>query len=127
MSDLYRFGQFVLNPGRRTLSRADSTVSLTPKAFDVLLFLARNLKNRCATCGVSNQRESYQITASSSPLAQMVRGGRTFGRCGCGLLVVLELPPPGDALRHGRDRAGRRRQPNRRPCFRRRSEYCVAL
>src|SRR6266404_5383560 len=42
MSNLYRFGQFVLDPGRRTLSRADSPISLTPKAFDVLLFLAQN-------------------------------------------------------------------------------------
>jgi len=42
MSNLYRFGEFVLDPGRHRLSRADSLVSLTPKAFDVLLFLARN-------------------------------------------------------------------------------------
>src|SRR6201994_1467249 len=42
MSDLYRFGQFVLDPRRRTLSRAGSPVSLTPKAFDVLTFLAQN-------------------------------------------------------------------------------------
>src|SRR5580658_2065958 len=42
MSTLYRFGQFVLNPGRRTLSRAGSPISLTPKAFDVLLFLVQN-------------------------------------------------------------------------------------
>src|SRR6266849_1457421 len=42
MSDLYRFGQFVLDPRRRTLSRADTPVSLTPKAFDVLTFLAQN-------------------------------------------------------------------------------------
>ena len=42
MNNLYRFGQFVLDPGRRTLSRTDSPVSLTPKAFDVLLFLAQN-------------------------------------------------------------------------------------
>src|ERR1700693_2786068 len=48
MSYLYRFGQFVLDPGRRTLSRADSPVSLTPKAFDVLLFLVRN-PNRLVT------------------------------------------------------------------------------
>src|ERR1700731_2666659 len=48
MSGLYRFGQFVLDPGRRTLSRADSPVSLTPKAFDVLLFLVRN-PNRLVT------------------------------------------------------------------------------
>src|SRR6202049_45404 len=48
MSNLYRFGQFVLNPGRRTLSSADSPVSLTPKAFDVLLFLAQN-PNRLVT------------------------------------------------------------------------------
>ncbi len=48
MNSLYRFGQFVLDPGRRTLSRADSLVSLTPKAFDVLLFLAQN-PNRLVT------------------------------------------------------------------------------
>ena len=42
MSNVYRFGQFVPDPGRRTLSRSDSPVSLTPKAFDVLLFLAKN-------------------------------------------------------------------------------------
>ena len=48
MSNLYRFGQFVLDPGRRTLSREDSPVSLTPKAFDVLHFLAQN-PNRLVT------------------------------------------------------------------------------
>jgi eukaryotic-like serine/threonine-protein kinase len=48
MSNLYCFGQFVLDPGRRTLSRADSLVSLTPKAFDVLLFLVQN-PNRLVT------------------------------------------------------------------------------
>src|SRR5208282_3042436 len=48
MNKSYRFGQFVLDPARRTLSRADSTVSLTPKAFDVLLFLAQN-PNRLVT------------------------------------------------------------------------------
>src|SRR5258708_34397178 len=42
MSNLYRFGQFMLDSDRRTLSRADSPISLTPKAFDVLLFLAQN-------------------------------------------------------------------------------------
>src|ERR1700684_4706592 len=48
MGNLYRFGQFVLDPGKRTLSRADSPVSLTPKAFDVLLFLVQN-PNRLVT------------------------------------------------------------------------------
>jgi TolB-like protein/DNA-binding winged helix-turn-helix (wHTH) protein/Tfp pilus assembly protein PilF len=48
MSNFYRFGQFVLDPARRTLSHADSPVSLTPKAFDVLLFLAQN-PNRLVT------------------------------------------------------------------------------
>jgi TolB-like protein/DNA-binding winged helix-turn-helix (wHTH) protein len=48
MSKSYRFGQFVLDPGRRTLSRADSRISLTPKTFDVLLFLAQN-PNRLVT------------------------------------------------------------------------------
>src|SRR5450755_3157220 len=48
MSNLYRFGQFVLDPATRTLSRVDLPVSLTPKAFDVLLFLAQN-PNRLVT------------------------------------------------------------------------------
>ena len=47
-SGFYRFGQFVLDPRRRTLSRGDSPVFLTPKAFDVLLFLAQN-PNRLVT------------------------------------------------------------------------------
>ena len=44
----YRFGQFALDIRKRTLSRADSPVSLTPKAFDVLLFLVQN-PNRLVT------------------------------------------------------------------------------
>ena len=42
LSNLYHFEGFELDPVRRTLSRADSPVSLTPKAFDVLFFLAQN-------------------------------------------------------------------------------------
>lgn len=45
---LYLFGQFALDSRKRTLSRADSPVSLTPKAFDVLLFLVQN-PNRLVT------------------------------------------------------------------------------
>jgi TolB-like protein/DNA-binding winged helix-turn-helix (wHTH) protein/Tfp pilus assembly protein PilF len=45
---LYRFGQFLLDSRRRTLSRGDSPIPLTPKAFDVLLFLVRN-PNRLVT------------------------------------------------------------------------------
>src|SRR5258708_15425936 len=48
MSDLYRFGQFVLDPRKRTFLRGDTPVSLTPKAFDVLTFLAQN-PNRLVT------------------------------------------------------------------------------
>jgi TolB-like protein/DNA-binding winged helix-turn-helix (wHTH) protein len=48
VNNLYCFGEFVLDPGMRSLSRADSPVSVTPKAFDVLLFLAQN-PNRLVT------------------------------------------------------------------------------
>src|SRR5271156_4932451 len=48
MSNLYHFGQFVLDPARRTLSRAGAPIALTPKAFDVLLFLVQN-PNRLVT------------------------------------------------------------------------------
>jgi eukaryotic-like serine/threonine-protein kinase len=48
MSNLYRFGQFVIDPAKRTLSRSGSPISLTPKAFDVLLFLVQN-PNRLVT------------------------------------------------------------------------------
>src|SRR5712664_2195805 len=45
---LYRFGQFALDTRKRTVTCADSPVSLTPKAFDVLLFLVQN-PNRLVT------------------------------------------------------------------------------
>jgi DNA-binding winged helix-turn-helix (wHTH) protein/TolB-like protein len=45
---LYRFGQFALDSRKRTLSRANSPVALTAKAFDVLLFLAQH-PNRLVT------------------------------------------------------------------------------
>ena len=49
MSNLYHFGQFALDPSRRTAVLApDSSISLTPKAFDVLLFLVQN-PNRLVT------------------------------------------------------------------------------
>jgi TolB-like protein/DNA-binding winged helix-turn-helix (wHTH) protein len=40
--NMYRFGEFKLDPRRRTLLRGESPVTLTPKAFDVLFFLLRN-------------------------------------------------------------------------------------
>ncbi len=45
---LYSFSQFVLDSRMRTVSRADSPVPLTPKAFDVLFFLVQN-PNRLVT------------------------------------------------------------------------------
>jgi TolB-like protein/DNA-binding winged helix-turn-helix (wHTH) protein len=44
----YRFDEFALDLRKRRLSRADSPVSLTPTAFDVLLFLVKN-PNRLVT------------------------------------------------------------------------------
>jgi TolB-like protein/DNA-binding winged helix-turn-helix (wHTH) protein/Tfp pilus assembly protein PilF len=44
----YSFGQFVLDFRKRALSRADSPVTLTPKAFDVLAYLVQN-PNRLVT------------------------------------------------------------------------------
>src|SRR5215831_888076 len=42
MSHSYHFGPYVLDPRRRTLSRRGLPVSLTPKAFDLLLFFVQN-------------------------------------------------------------------------------------
>lgn len=42
MSEVYRFGPFAVDPKRRALSCDGVSVPLTPKAFDLLLYLARN-------------------------------------------------------------------------------------
>jgi TolB-like protein/DNA-binding winged helix-turn-helix (wHTH) protein len=42
LANMYRFGEFSLDPRRRTLLRDESPVFLTPKAFDVLFFLLQN-------------------------------------------------------------------------------------
>ncbi len=41
-SPFYEFGAFRLNPQERSLSRAESTIALTPKAFDTLLYFVEN-------------------------------------------------------------------------------------
>src|SRR5580700_11291837 len=41
-SRIYRFGAYRIEPGARSLTRDDQPVPLTPKAFDLLLFMARN-------------------------------------------------------------------------------------
>ncbi len=41
-SPLYEFGSFRLNPQERSLSRAESTIALTPKAFETLLYFVEN-------------------------------------------------------------------------------------
>src|SRR5712672_1942957 len=48
MNDLYCFGPYVLDSKRRTLHCDKSPIPLTPKTFDVLLFLAQN-PNRLIT------------------------------------------------------------------------------
>jgi len=50
MSNMYRFGRFVLDPKRRIISCDGSLVPLTAKAFDILVFLAEN-PNRVITKG----------------------------------------------------------------------------
>src|SRR5690349_14607934 len=42
MNGLYRFGEFRLDPSRRTLRRGDEPLPLSPKAFDILLLLIEN-------------------------------------------------------------------------------------
>lgn len=42
MKSLYHFGAFALDPNKRALFRQGKPVPLTPKAFDVLLYLAQN-------------------------------------------------------------------------------------
>jgi Tol biopolymer transport system component/DNA-binding winged helix-turn-helix (wHTH) protein len=48
MKPLFQFGPFVLDPNRRVLRRGAETVPLTPKAFDLLLYLAQH-PNRVIT------------------------------------------------------------------------------
>ena len=42
LDNMYGFGEFTLDPRRRILVRGNSSISLTPKAFDVLFFLVQN-------------------------------------------------------------------------------------
>src|SRR5215813_8076635 len=48
MNYLYHFGPYTLDPRKRTVSRQGLLVSLTPKAFDLILFFAQN-PNRVIT------------------------------------------------------------------------------
>jgi DNA-binding winged helix-turn-helix (wHTH) protein/Tol biopolymer transport system component len=42
MGQSYRFGPFTIDPGKRALTRDGTSIPLTPKAFDLLLYLVQN-------------------------------------------------------------------------------------
>jgi TolB-like protein/DNA-binding winged helix-turn-helix (wHTH) protein len=42
MHDVYRFGPYTLDPGRRAVLRGASPIAVTPKAFDILLYLVQH-------------------------------------------------------------------------------------
>jgi TolB-like protein/DNA-binding winged helix-turn-helix (wHTH) protein/Tfp pilus assembly protein PilF len=48
MNDVYRFGPFRLDPSQRSLARDGADVAVTPKAFDILLYLVEH-PNRVVT------------------------------------------------------------------------------
>src|ERR1700676_81587 len=113
MSNLYRFGQFVLDPAKRTLSRADSAISLTPKAFDVLLFLAQN-PNRLVTKEELLQAvwgdtfvEEGNLTKYTSLLRQALGDNPednrlivTIARKGYQLTVAVTVAEAADSVKH---------------------------
>jgi len=94
---MYRFGQFVLDPAKRTLTRANSLVSLTPKAFDVLLYLVQNpnrpvtkeellqavwgntfVEEGNLTQYISHVRRALGGTDETCPIATIARKGYQF-------------------------------------------------
>jgi hypothetical protein len=66
MSDLYCFGSFEQDSRRNKLSRGDSRVFLTPKAFDVLLFPVQN-PNRLVTKGELAQAMWGEVRGRGEP------------------------------------------------------------
>jgi DNA-binding winged helix-turn-helix (wHTH) protein len=94
---MYRFGQLVLNPAKRTLTRANSLVSLTPKAFDVLLYLVQDpnrpitkeellqavwgntfVEEGNLTQYISHVRRALGGTDETCPIATIARKGYQF-------------------------------------------------
>ena len=118
MSNFYRFGEFVLDPARRSLTRADSVISLTPTAFDVLLFLVQN-PNRIVpkeellqavwgdtaveegnlTQYISHLRKALGDTSEDSRLIV------TIARKGYQFTAPVTVEEPADIARHARTRA----------------------
>ena len=114
MSNLYRFGEFVLDPATRTLTRADSPISLTPTAFDVLLFLVQNHNRIVAkeellqavwgdtaveegnlTQYISHLRKALGDTSEDTRLIV------TFARKGYQFTASVTVEEPADIAKHG--------------------------
>ncbi len=118
MSNLYRFGEFVLDPARRSLSRADSSVALTPKAFDVLSFLVRN-PNRLVTKEELLQAVWGDTFVEEANLTQYISHLRkalgdnsedtrlivTIARKGYQFTASVAVEEPADIVKHARLRA----------------------
>jgi serine/threonine protein kinase len=102
-----------------------------PRSLD--LVLAKALEK-------DRDRRYQSATAMKDDLARIKRGpsSKAVGAAGVGggcaacgwraqCLAPRSLPPSHHSGSHRHDRAGRRRQSNERPCFRRRFEQCTAL
>src|SRR5579863_2556221 len=77
---IYEFGPFRLDPTERVLSRAGRPISLTPKAFDVLLLLLRSSgrlvkKSEFMTSAWANSFvEESNLTVTISMLRKILEG-----------------------------------------------------
>ena len=103
-----------------------------PRSLDLVLAKAlekdRDRRYQSATAMKDDlKRITREAPSSKTADAAGVGGGRAARSWRAQFLALRSLPPSHHSRSHRHDRAGRRRQPNERPCFRRRFEHCIAL
>ena len=88
----YRFGPFVVDPKRRALTRDGAPVAVTPKAFDILLYLVQH-PNRIVTkqdLMKAAWPDSFVEEGNLTQNVSLLR--KALGQTGDDQLVVLRSP-----------------------------------
>ena len=103
-----------------------------PRSLDLVLAKALEKdRNRRYQSATALKDDLARITREVRPAKTVDASGVGDSRAARGwraqCLALRSLSPSHHSRSHRHDRAGRRRQPNRRPCFRRRSKCCIAL
>ena len=91
----FRFEDFVLDPERRELRRADTLVALEPQVFDLLLYLVRNRERVLTRDNILDAIWNGRVVSESTLTSRINAARRAVGDTGEGQRLIRTVARKG--------------------------------